>query len=64
MEISFAQLLNFFDGDSSKASNFNPHLNSMLKHNVGKIPAGTVLYLPNHWGEVAHKDLPKLVRKI
>lgn len=62
--ISYEKLLTWFNKDTEKTDQFNPHLASSIKKGRAKIPSGTVLYIPENFAELATQDFPKLARRI
>lgn len=62
--ISYNKLLEWFNKDTDKTDQFNPHLASNIKKGRSKIPSGTVLYIPENFAELATQDFPKLARRI
>jgi membrane-bound lytic murein transglycosylase D len=62
--LKYSQLLAWFEKDSEKAEQFNPHLANSIKRGANRIPAGTYLYVPAQFPEVASKEFAPLARKI
>jgi len=62
--ISYEKLLSWFNKDSEKADQLNPHLASSIKKGRAKIPSGTVLYIPENITDLAIQDFPHLARRI
>ncbi len=62
--ISYEKLLTWFNKDTEKTDQFNPHLASSIKKGRAKIPSGTVLYIPENITDLAIQDFPHLARRI
>ncbi len=62
--ITYQKLLSWFNKDTEKTDQLNPHLASSIKKGSHKIPSGTVLYLPENILEYATQDFPRLAQRL
>jgi len=62
--ISYQKLLTWFEHNSDKADQLNPHLASSIKKGKVKIPAGTVLYIPDVNSNITSQDIPLIAKRI